>query len=437
MRILFIWPKIHNPIYKEFDLEKSLFYKLTPMLPELISFSNSLTFPILSALTPNKHSVEVMEVNSRDVNFNKKYDVVGITCTTASAYLSYEIADEFRKNGSFVVLGGYHPSALPEEAKQHADAVVIGEAEETWPQLLRDMDAGKPKQFYEIERPVNAELIPQQHNIYKKDTGFVIQATRGCPNRCEFCSISNMKFRHLFRTRPIENVVEEIRSYPGKSFAFYDDSLTINPEYTKQLFKSIKNLNKRFISYGNINVLGKDEELLKVASEAGCTTWMIGFESVSPQSLKCAGKKTNKVEIYAKHVKKIHEYGMSIIGFFVFGFDHDTLDCFDKTTDMINRCEIDAPLPFILTPLPGTPLFTRLNHAGRILTHDWNKYNLGNVVFQPRYMTPEELLNNSIRTHKEWYKISNNVRRILKSLKFGLRPFVSTTTNNFFTKYPR
>lgn len=434
MKILFVWPKIHNPIYKEFDQEKSLVYKIAP---KLVPFSKSLTFPILAALTPKKHSVELVEGDFDQIDFSKKYDLVGITVTTASAYPSYKIADEFRKNGSFVALGGYHPTALPQEAKQHADAVFIGESEDTWPRLLNDLENNKPKDFYELDCPVSAESIPIQRKINKNESGFAIQATRGCPNRCEFCSISNMKFRHLFRKRPIEKVVEELKMHSGKSFAFYDDSLTIDSNYTKQLFRAIKDLNKNFISYGNIDVLGKDEELLKIAKDAGCTTWMIGFESVSPKSLKSAGKITNKVDIYEKHVKKIHEYGMSIIGFFVFGFDYDTIDIFGKTTEMIDQCEIDAPLPFILTPLPGTPLFTRLESEGRILTKDWSKYNLGNVVFQPKNMTPDELLTNAIETHKEWYKVSNNVRRILKSLKFGIHSCAFTTVGNFFTKYPR
>jgi len=434
MKILFVWPKIHNPIYKEFDMEKSLICRVAP---KLVPFSKSLTFPILAALTPDKHSVDYVEGDFSQIDFSNKYDLVGITVTTASAYESYKIADEFRKNGSFVVLGGYHPSALPQEAKQHADAVFIGESEDTWPQLLEDLETKKPREYYEPTHPVNADSIPIQRNLQKNQSGFVLQATRGCPNKCEFCSISNMKFRYLFRKRSIEKVVEELRAHKGKSFAFYDDSLTIDSNYTKELFKAIKDLNKNFISYGNINVLGKDEELLKIARDAGCITWMIGFESVSPKSLKSAGKKTNNIEVYEKHVKKIHEYGMSIIGFFVFGFDYDTVDVFGKTTEMIDHCEIDAPLPFILTPLPGTPLYNRLNSEGRILTRDWSKYNLGNVVFQPKMMTPEELFNNAIEAHREWYKISNNVRRILRNLKFGVRTSLYTTVNNFFTKYPR
>jgi len=434
MKILLIWPKVHNPIYEEFDPEKSLIYKI---LPKIVPFSKSLTFSILAGVTPEKHEIVLIEKPYQEIDFDIDADVVAITCTTASANMAYDIADEFRKRGVFVTIGGYHPSALPKEAKEHADAVFIGEAEETWPQFLKDFENGKPKPFYEIMKPVSAENIPHQRNLYGNEGGFVIQATRGCPNRCEFCSISNMKFRHLFRTRDIDDVVDEIGSHPDKSFAFYDDSLTINPEYTKKLFKAITPLNKSFISYGNINVLGKDEELLKLASDAGCSTWMIGFESVSPESLQQSHKITNKVEIYEKHVRKVHEYGMSIIGFFVFGLDGDTIDTFDKTTEMIDRCEIDAPTSFICTPLPGTPLFNRLDSQGRIFTKDWSKYNLGHAVFQPKNMTPEELEYNAKRVHGEWYRFSNTTKRILKNLKFGFKPMMSTTINNFFTKYPR
>jgi len=431
--ILFVYPNIHNPIYKEFDLEKSFIYKI---ISGMVPFSKSLTFPILAGVTPQNYNIDIFEGDMKTIDFNKGYDVVGITNTTASAYLSYEIADEFRKRGVHVALGGYHASALPEEAKQHADTVFIGEAEETWPQFLKDFEKNKAKSFYEIQCPLTADKIPFQKCV-SKDSAFVIQATRGCPNRCIFCSISNMKFRYLFKRRKIEDVIKEIKSYSVKSFAFFDDSLTIDPEYTKKLFKEVAKLNKRFIAYGNINVLGKDEELLKLAQDAGCSGWMVGFESVSKKSLKSIGKKTNIVETYKTHVKKIHEYGMSIIGFFVFGFDYDTIDIFDDTTEMIDHCEIDAPLPFILTPFPGTPLFDQLDSQGRIITKDWYKYNLGNVVFQPKNLTPEELLNNSIETHKEWYKISNNIRRILRSLRYGMHNCIITTVNNLFTKFPR
>ncbi|MCX6667996.1 MAG: radical SAM protein [Euryarchaeota archaeon] len=391
-----------------------------------------MTFSVLSALTPEKHSVELIEGGLNDINFDEKYDLVGITCVTAYASLAYEIADKFRRRGVPVVLGGYHPSALPEEAKQHADAVVIGEAEETWPQLLNDFEKGQLKPIYIPNRPVDPNLIPSPRELYTKGVG--IQATRGCPNKCEFCSITNMKFRDIFRTRPTEVVVKEIQMYTDRIFVFQDDSLTVNPNYTKQLFREIRGLNKKFLAYGNINVLGRDEELLKIASDAGCIGWLIGFESVCQQSLDSIGKKTNKVSEYLAAVKKLHDYGMMIEGSFVFGFDYDTPEVFMKTDEFVRKGEIDLPFALILIPYPGTPIFERFERDGRILTKDWSEYSGEKVVFQPKNMTTEELFTYTFELNKLWRQTPLSIRRILRSLSFGFYPFTETMGIEIYLK---
>jgi radical SAM superfamily enzyme YgiQ (UPF0313 family) len=434
MKILFVWPKSPILEFERHYPNKSFF---TNFISKIFSFPSPkpLTFMILAALTPEKHSVELVEGGPHDINFDEDYDLVGITCITEYAHAAYEIADEFRRRGVPVVLGGCHPSALPEEAKQHADSVVIGEAEETWPELLKNMEADRLKPFYEQTRPVDTKSIPHPRiDIYPKLTKFVIQATRGCPNRCEFCAISNTKFGTVYRTRPIEDVVEEIKPLPIKRFFFHDSSLTINPNYTKQLFREMQGLGKKFGAFGNIDVLGKDEEFLKLASEAGCIGWEIGFESISQKSIYSIGKKTNQVAKYISTVKKIHDYGMIVIGSFVFGFDTDTPDIFDKTIEFANKSEIDILPINILTPFPGTPLYERLNREGRILTKDWSKYNLGTVVFQPKNMTPEELFDNTVRFHRNWYETSNTMKRIIRSMKFGFYPFLETATLNLSWK---
>jgi len=411
MKILFVWPRSSTLLLRK-----------------------PLTFSILAALTPKKHSVEIVEGNLGNINFNKKYDLVGITFTTLYAHLAYEIADKFRRYGMPVVLGGWHPSALPDEAKQHADSVVIGEAEETWPQLLRDAEIRKLKPFYISKQPVDPKLIPHPCNIYSKLAISGVQATRGCPYGCEFCAITNMKFRRVFRMREIDDVIEEIRSHPGKLFNFQDSSMTINVEYTKQLFRKIKGMNKRFYANGNVNTLGKDDELLKLASEAGCTRWYIGFESICQESIDSVGKKTNKVREYTSAIKKIHDHGMIIMGSFVFGFDYDTMDIFEKTDEFVRKNGVDVPSAHILTPYPGTPLCKRLNSEGRILTRDWSKYDLEHVVFQPKHMKPEELETKTYELHKKWFKTSNMVIRIMGSGKYGFRPFIDTTMANLYLK---
>jgi len=235
--------------------------------------------------------------------------------------------------------------------------------------------------------------------------------------------------------RPIENVVEEIRLLPRKIFGFDDNSLTINPNYTKQLFKKMKELNKKFIAMGNINVLGKDDELLKLASEAGCIAWFIGFESVSQSSLISVGKKTNITKEYISSVKKIHDYKMMIIGSFVLGFDYDTPDIFDMTDKFVEKSEIDVVHYHQLMPYPGTPIFDRLDKQGRILTKDWNKYTHDYVVFKPKYMTPEELLTNTRRLREKYYKMSHSIKRIVKSMNLGFPPFLETTFENLAVKF--
>jgi len=412
MKILLIWPR-------------------SPML----FMRKPLTFPILVELTPKKHSISITEGQKRDINFKKKYDVVGISTVTSNVHHAYEIADEFRERGVTVVLGGWHASALPEEAKQHADSVVVGEAEETWPQLLKDFEKGELKPYYFPKRPVAPELIPHFNNPYKKYTHVGIQATRGCPYGCEFCAITNMKFRKTFRMRPIKDVIKDIESIPGKSFDFQDTSLTINTEYTKKLFREMKNLNKRFYANGNINVLSKDDELLKLAKEAGCTRWFIGFESICQESINSAGKKTNKVEEYSSAIKKIHDHGMIIVGSFIFGFDNDTLEIFDKTDEFVYESGIDALAAHVLTPYPGTPIFNKFEKEGRILTKDWSKYDHETAVFQPKNMTPDELEYNVATLHKKWYNLQNNIRRVLNNSKLGFQPFKDTVIANIYFNF--
>jgi len=430
MKILFVWPRHTDSIIDASDPDKSFF----KFFSKILFLRKPLTFPILAALTPNKHSIDLIEGGLDKINFDKKYDLACITCVTAFAPLAYKIADEFRSRGIPVVLGGYHPSALPEEAKMHADAVVIGEAEETWPKLLMDIEKKQLKQFYIPDKPVDPRFIPSHFGFNLKETRFGIQATRGCPYGCNFCAITSMKFRNVFRMRPVENVYEEIRKYPDKIFVFEDDSLTINPSYTKQLFREIKDLNKKFLAYGNIDVLGHDEELLMLASDAGCIGWLIGFESVCQQSLDSVGKKTNNVNEYLSLIEKIHDYGMIIEGSFVFGFDYDTPEIFNQTDDFVRKGEIDIPFASILVPYPGTPIFKKFDKEGRILTKDWSKYTVEKVVFQPKNMTPEELFMYTFELNKLWHQIPRSIRRILRNLNFGFYPFTETLGIEIYLK---
>lgn len=434
MRILFVNPTSTEFISEDYQPNGAI----SRIAQKFTPYRRPLTFSILAGLTPVEHSVEIVIGSSYDINFEEPYDLVGITATTRYALDAYEIADEFRKRGVKVVIGGWHASALPDEAKEHADSVVIGEAEDTWPQLLVDMKNGKLKSFYIQKKPTDLKLIPQQRiDISSKENCFGIQTTRGCPNRCEFCSISNMRFGSIFRTRPIEDVIKEIKLLPNKLFVFQDPSLTINLDYTKRLFKALRGTNKRFIATGNINILGKNDDFLKLASDAGCISWVIGFESVCQETLDCIGKRTNRVSEYKAAIKKIHDYGMIIDGTFVFGFDHDPPDIFEKTDEFVRDSEIDIPFVMRLVPYPSTPIFTKFNEQNRILTKDWSKYHPGYVVFQPKHMSPDELFEKSNDLDRKWHTFSRCVERNIRSLSIGIYPFFETASMNIVWRISR
>ena len=424
MKILFIDPREKISKGEKNNRNRLIFL----LYSRYYAFRRPLAFSILAALTPNHYEISVIQGGINEIDFDKKYDLVGLTTTTVFANIAYKIADEFRSRGVTVVIGGWHASALPEETKQHADSVVVGEADETWPQLLKDFENKKLKPFYIPIRPVNLDLIPHAKNVYPLENTIGIHATRGCPNGCEFCSITNMKYRRNYRMRPIKEVIGEIRSSTNKVFAFQDASITTNTEYTKKLFKELIPLNKKFSTMGNIHDLD-DEELLKVAQEAGCYSWVIGFESINQKSLDTINKKKNKVKDFSRIIKKIQDYDMAVDGCFIFGFDFDTIDIFDETDNFIRKNNIKMSYLDVLVPFPGTPIFERFEREGRILSKDWSKYDGHNyVVYQPKLMSPEILLSKTQELEKRWHTKHRSIERIIKNIRFGFNNFIEVTT---------
>ena len=385
----------------------------------------------IAAITPKKHEVTLVNERYSKIEYDKSYDIVNINYSTSTAPRAYEIAKKFKDNGTIVVLSGLHASALPEEAKKHADSVLIGWGESSWLQLLEDFENNNLKSVYNPVKYDDSLKIPPT-NV--KLPGFVIsgaiEATRGCPYKCDFCPEVSISEGSNFYARPVDEVVEEIKALPQKIFNFYDLSLTINPSYTKSLFRKMKNLNKHFSCNGNVDVLAKDIELVKLSKEAGCVSWLVGFESFSEQTLEKAGKKMNKVEEYAQAVENIHKNGMAVIGSFMFGFDTDTKQVFDETLEMIKDLKIDVVDFCVLTPFPGTPIFNRLDSEGRILTKDWSKYN-ENVVFKPKNMTPEELIRGVRKIYGGYYSILYSVKRVIRSFRLGFYPFILILERNF------
>ncbi len=385
----------------------------------------------LAAITPRQYTVSLVNERYSQIDYDTVYDVVLINFVTSTATRAYAIADSFRKKNIPVVLSGFHASGLPEEAKQHADSVLIGRNEQAWITILDDLEQKKLQPFYNAP-PYNASQVLPETKV--KLPGFVmtgaVEATRGCPYRCEFCPETNIQGGASFYKRPIPEVIAEVKTIPQRTLMFYDTSLTIDPSYAKELFRNMKGLGKKFFCNGNVDVLANDVELVRLSREAGCVAWLVGFESICQTTLESIGKKTNRVDNYAVAVRNIHQNHMVVIGDFMFGFDTDTPTVFTETLEFIKKLDIDVADFSILTPFPGTPLFKKLDEENRILTKDWNYYNMGHVVFEPKQMTADELRQGVQQMYRGFYTPVYSLQRISKNLFRGMYPFVVVFARN-------
>lgn len=408
MKILLIEPKLEHGIvtYKQRHSPFSRIYG-----------NPSLTLPMVAASTPEGHQIKIVNENYEKLNFKENFDIVAISVLTINAYRSYKLADYYRKKeGTKVVLGGYHASALPHEAKKHADAVVVGEAENLWPQVIKDIENETLRSIYfSQEKPNPASFSSPRRDLYINMFSGATQATRGCPVGCEFCPTTRLLGRKL-RKRPVDDLINEIKNIPNKVIIFRDASLTTDPKYAKALFKKMKKLDKKWIANANLNVLGKDEEFLNLAREAGCLQWFVGFESISKETLKKINKTTNVniVDKYGEYVRKIQKHGMGVSGGIIFGFDDDTPDVFEETYKAIQEWQADSIEFNILTPYPGTAIYERFEEEGRILTKDWSKYSQAHVVYEPKNMTPEQLLEGYKWITRKYYSWPELLKRILR-----------------------
>lgn len=389
----------------------------------------------IASLTPNEIDMEIIDENVNPINFNDDADLIAISAMTALAPRAYQIADTFRERGIKVVLGGIHPSTLPNEALQHADSVLIGEAEYTWTKLIMDYKKSKLKKIYPYEKKVSLENLPlPRRDLYKKGKYFTentLQISRGCPFDCNFCSVTEF-FGKTYRFKPINDIIQEIESLKGRDFFFVDDNIIGNLNYAEQLFKALKPLNINWVSQAPIT-FGKNNDFLKLAADSGCKAVFIGFESLSSINLKQSGKFQNKVEHYNEYIKKIHEHGIAIQGAFIFGFDNDDKNVFRNIIEFSYNNDLESCQFTILTPFPGTRLYSELESQNRILHHDWSKYDCANVVFKPKNLTAEELQEGFEWSYYEFNSYYSIISRLLKSrrylkfflpLNFGFRKII-------------
>ncbi len=376
---------------------------------------------IISALTPNDFEVEIIEEELTQIDYDKECEIVGISCMTSNANRSYEIADEFKRRGKTVVLGGIHPTVLPDEALRHCDSVVIGEAEGSWGNLLEDYKNNKLKQKYNSNHP---ELSDYPCPKREKEKGIRIfnvkpvLTTKGCPYNCSFCSVHNVfgnKIRHI----PVEKVIEDIVLSEGTNFLFVDDNIMGYPTYAKKLFKELIPLKIKWVGQSSISFV-KDEELMKLAYKSGCKGLFFGLESVSKNQLKKFRKNFKDISEIENAIQKIEDFGILFHASLVFGFDDDPESIFDDTLEFLMKNKIMATSINILTPYPGTQLYDQFKKEGRLLTEDWQYYDTNNVVYMPKNISPRSLTENVFRVRQEYYSYGSILKRFSGSLNHPL-----------------
>jgi len=380
-----------------------------------LSFAPPLNLATIAALTPPEIEVAITDENVSSIDFNRAVDLVGITVVTPTAFRAYEIADAFRARGVKVVLGGIHPTMLPEEASQHADTVVLGEAEEIWHDLIEDFKAGELKSVYhKCRRPSLCGLPLPRRDLFARK-GYVLRntvsTTRGCPFSCSFCSVTSF-FGHTYRSRPVNEIMQEIDSFDSRMPIFFvDDNITGNPRRAKQLFSALIPYKIKWVGQASIN-MAEDTELLELAAASGCLCMFIGFESIYLANIASVGRKLADVDCYEQAISRIHSHGIGIFGSFIFGLDHDDQDVFERTVRFAQKVKLEGAQFNLFVPYPGTKGYEDLDRDGRILTKDWSQYHMDTLVFEPRLMSSKTLQEGHEWAWREFYSLSSILKRV-------------------------
>ncbi len=400
MRILIVLP---TTVYKEGRLLKSK-----------QRWIMGLALPYMAALTPKWADVGLIDDRMDEINYDGGYDLVGLSTTITTALRAYQIASEFRKRGTAVVMGGFHPTLMPEECLEHCDAVVEGEAEMVWPQLLEDFKAGKMKRRYKADRFHDLKDLPlPRWDLLDRRKYLVpylpLQTTRGCPFQCSFCEVP-IFYGGSYRHRPIGEVIEDIMHLPTKKVQVVDDNITGSREYARELFRAMIPLKVRWSCLWTINT-SRDEELLDLAIKAGVYHVNIGIESISQGSLNSIGKRQNRVKEYVEMLRKLEKRGIFYSLNFLFGLDEDTGEIFKETMDFLRQ--VRAPMVFFNTvsPREGTPMRTRLIEEGRVFNPLGDRFIGMDCIFTPKGMTPEQVEEGVWDCFRKFYSISGIFKR--------------------------
>ena len=398
-----------------------------------------LSLPVLASLTPSDFSIEILDEYFDTIDFDRNVDLIGITAMSTQAPRAYQIADEFRKRDKKVIMGGSHATALPEEALTHVDSVVIGEAEGIWPRVLQDFQSSRLMKIYKSAVFPSLEGLPiPRYDLLKEERyrllkiNFPMQVGRGCPNRCEFCSV-NQFFGHRYRHRPVEEVVGEIKKINKKGIVFVDDNIVGHPPFAKSLFEQLIPLKIRWAGQISLNI-AKDDELLDLAVRSGCALMFVGLETLSKKTFRDMRKTFFNSEEMGELLHKVQKRGILIRASIVFGFDEDAPDVFQKTVNFLVENKITYTDFNILTPLPATRILDQFERENRILDRDWSKYNFKNVVYQPKLMTKEELEEGFWRACRNFYSIPSIVKRNFFNYNIASRKKIRIFLSNLYYK---
>ena len=375
-----------------------------------------ITLALLAALVPKELNAEVKiyDETAEAIPLDLNADIVAITCITGTASRCYKYADYFRRKGITVILGGVHPSLMPEEAKEHADSLILGLGEDTFPRAISDAVNQKLEKVYYQESctDIAKRPLPRKELLKKKKyiTLNTIEAVRGCNHSCTFCAYPAAFGKKVF-TRPVEDVIEEMKSFKGKEVIFPDVNLIADVKYAKELFTAMIPLKKWWFGL-TTTAIGCNDELLDIFEKSGCKGLLIGFESVNQETQQNIHKGVNRVSEYKELMEKLHNRGIMVMGCFAFGSDEDKKDVFKRTVELCLEAKIDLPRFSIITPFPGTEFYKELDEAGRIVERDWAMYDVEHCVYEPKHMTKEELEEGIAWVWKQAYSWKNIFRRL-------------------------
>ena len=376
-----------------------------------------LAIAVLSALTPPNIEKVFFDDRLEEIDYHQPTDLVALSVETYTARRAYQIAQKYRDKGVKVVMGGFHPTLAPEDALQHADAVVLGEAEETWPQLLADFQAGCMKQRYRAQkRPSLAGRFPDR-SIYREKKYqpiALVETARGCCFNCEFCSITRF-YQRSHENRPVSEVASEIAQLGKKYVFFTDDNIAANKPRFRELLTALLPLKISWSAQSSIDI-AQDNELLELMHHSGCVCVLIGFESLRPAVLQRMDKSINsKSKVYESALAELRKHGIGIYGTFVFGYDGDNISSFQDTLNFARRHSFFFTAFNHLVPFPGTALYQRLQDENRLLFDKWwlsENYRFGDIAFKVEGMSEEQLREGCLNYRKRFYSLPSIIRRM-------------------------